>query len=288
MNTFYIITNHHKDEKLEVTRQIQGYLEENGKTCYIQQEAKEGTETKDYKFTNAAEIPADVECVLVLGGDGTLIQAARDTIKRNIPLIGFNFGTLGFLAEIEKENMYTALDKLMNDEFYLESRMMLTGTVYRDGKAMETDIALNDIVLNRSGALRTINYEIFVNGDFLYSCPADGIIISTPTGSTGYNLSARGPIVSPSSSMILLTPICPHSLTSSSIVLSAEDKVAVKLGPGRKNANEAAVVTFDGAQSVNLIIGDYVEITQAKEITRLVKISKKSFVETVRKKMQFN
>lgn len=288
MNTFYIITNHQKDEKLEVTRQIQEYLKEHGKTCYIQQEAKERTEGTDYKFTNVAEIPAEVECVLVLGGDGTLIQAARDTIKRNIPLLGFNFGTLGFLAEIEKENMYTALDKLMNDEFYLESRMMLTGTLYRDGKAMMNDLALNDIVLNRSGALRTIDYEIYVNGDFLYSCPADGIIISTPTGSTGYNLSARGPIVSPNSSMILLTPICPHSLTSSSIVLSAEDKVAVRLGLGRRNANEAAMVTFDGAQSVNLLIGDYVEIKQAEEITRLVKISKKSFVETVRKKMQFN
>lgn len=286
MNTFYIITNHHKDEKLEVTRQIQEYLEKHGKTCFIQREAKSGADEADYKFTNAAEIPENVECVLVLGGDGTLIQAARDTIKRNIPLLGFNFGTLGFLAEIEKENMYTALDKLMNDEFYLESRMMLTGTVYRSGQSVTTDIALNDIVLNRSGALRTINYEIYVNGDFLYSCPADGIIISTPTGSTGYNLSARGPIVSPSSSMILITPICSHSLTSSSIVLSAEDQVTVKMGPGRKNANEAAVVTFDGAHSANLIIGDYVEITQAKEVTRLVKISKKSFVETVRKKMQ--
>ena len=286
MNTFYIITNHHKDEKLEVTRQIQEYLEKHGKTCFIQREAKSGADEADYKFTNAAEIPENVECVLVLGGDGTLIQAARDTIRRNIPLLGFNFGTLGFLAEIEKENMYTALDKLMNDEFYLESRMMLTGTVYRNGHPVTTDIALNDIVLNRSGALRTINYEIYVNGDFLYSCPADGIIISTPTGSTGYNLSARGPIVSPSSSMILITPICSHSLTSSSIVLSAEDQVTVKMGPGRKNANEAAVVTFDGAHSANLIIGDYVEITQAKEVTRLVKISKKSFVETVRKKMQ--
>lgn len=286
MNTFYIITNHHKDEKLEVTRQIQEYLEKHGKTCFIQREAKSGADEADYKFTNAAEIPENVECVLVLGGDGTLIQAARDTIRRNIPLLGFNFGTLGFLAEIEKENMYTALDKLMNDEFYLESRMMLTGTVYRNGQPVTTDIALNDIVLNRSGALRTINYEIYVNGDFLYSCPADGIIISTPTGSTGYNLSARGPIVSPSSSMILITPICSHSLTSSSIVLSAEDQVTVKMGPGRKNANEAAVVTFDGAHSANLIIGDYVEITQAKEVTRLVKISKKSFVETVRKKMQ--
>ncbi len=287
MNTFYIITNHQKDEKLEVTRQIQSYLEEHGKTCYIQWEAKEGIDGVGYKYTNEDEIPENVECVLVLGGDGTLIQAARDTIRRNIPLLGFNFGTLGFLAEIEKENMYTALDKLMADEYDLESRMMLTGTVYRAGEEVETDIALNDIVLNRCGALRTINYEIYVNGDFLYSCPADGIIISTPTGSTGYNLSARGPIVSPSSSMIVLTPICPHSLTSSSIVLSSEDKIAVKLGPGRRNANEAAVVTFDGANSVNLLIGDYVEITRAEETTRLVKISKKSFVETVRRKMQF-
>ena len=288
MDNFYIITNHQKDENLEVTRKIQEYLEQNGKVCFIQQEAKTAAEDAEYKFTDASEIPEEVECVLVLGGDGTLIQSARDTIKRNIPLLGFNFGTLGFLAEIEKENMYTALDKLMNDEFSLESRMMLTGTVYRDGEAMLTDIALNDIVINRSGALRTINYEIYVNDDFLYSCPADGIIISTPTGSTGYNLSARGPIVSPSSSMILLTPICPHSLTSSSIVLSAEDKVAVKIGPGRKNTNEAAVVTFDGSNSIGLLVGDYVEITQAKVTTRLVKISKKSFVETVRKKMQFN
>ena len=286
MKSFYIITNHQKDEKLEVTRQIQSYLEEHGKTCYIQCEAKTAEGEADYKFTNAAEIPEDVECVLVLGGDGTLIQAARDTIKRNIPLLGFNFGTLGFLAEIEKENLYTALDKIMEDEYHLESRMMLTGTVYRDGEELEKDIALNDIVFNRSGALRTVNYEIYVNGDFLYSCPADGVIISTPTGSTGYNLSARGPIVSPSSSMILITPICPHSLTISSIVLSADDKVKVKMGPGRKNADEAAVVTFDGACSVNLITGDYVEIAQAKETTRLVKISKKSFVETVRKKMQ--
>ena len=190
MNTFYIITNHQKDEKLEVTRQIQSYLEEHGKTCYIQWEAKEGIDGVGYKYTNEDEIPENVECVLVLGGDGTLIQAARDTIRRNIPLLGFNFGTLGFLAEIEKENMYTALDKLMADEYDLESRMMLTGTVYRAGEEVETDIALNDIVLNRCGALRTINYEIYVNGDFLYSCPADGIIISTPTGSTGYNLSA--------------------------------------------------------------------------------------------------
>lgn len=288
MNTFYIITNRQKDKNLEVTRKIQEYLKQNGKTCYIQSEAKACAGHMDYQFTNAKMIPRDVEAVLVLGGDGTLIQGARDTVGYGIPILGFNLGTLGFLTEIENDNMYTALDKLMNDEFILESRMMLKGTMYHNNKAVFSDIALNDIVLNRGGALRIVNYDIYVNGEFLYTCPADGIIISTPTGSTGYNLSAGGPIVSPGSSMILVTPICPHSLNPGSIVLSAEDKIVVKLGPGRRNIKEEAEATFDGAQSVKLITGDYVEITQAKETTRLIKISKKSFVEIIRKKMQSN
>lgn len=288
MNIFYIITNHQKDENLKITKEIQGYLESHGKTCYIQCEGCESSEMNFHKFTNAEDISDDVECVLVLGGDGTLIQGARDIVDKKIPIIGFNLGTLGFLAEIEQEQMYTALDKLMQDEYHLESRMMLRGTMFHEGKEMFSDIALNDIVLNRNGALRIVDYEIYVNDEFLYSSPADGIIISTPTGSTGYNLSAGGPIVQPSSNMILLTPICPHSLNSSSIVLSAEAKVVVKVGPGRRNVLEQAYATFDGAESVELVTGDYVEIKQAKETTKLIKISKKSFVETMRKKMQSN
>lgn len=288
MNTFYIITNYQKDKNLEMTKQIQQYLESHGKTCYIQPKGKMAGLQSDYKFTNAEEIAEDVECVLVLGGDGTLIQSARDTVDKNIPILGFNLGTLGFLTEIEHENMYMALDKLMKDEFTLESRMMLRGTMYHKNHPVFSDVALNDIVLNRNGSLRIVDYDITVNEEPLYTCPADGIIISTPTGSTGYNLSAGGPIVSPSSSMILLTPICPHSLNSSSIVFSAEDKITVRLGPGRRNGQEEAEVTFDGAQSVRLVTGDYVEITQAKETTKLVKISKKSFVEIIRKKMQFS
>lgn len=288
MNIFYIITNHQKDENMEMTGLIRDYLEAHGKVCYIQEEKNTECTEADYRYTNASMIPEDVECVLVLGGDGTLIQGARDTVGRNLPILGFNLGTLGFLAEIERENMYTALDKLMKDEFFLESRMMLKGTMYHNDDPVFTELALNDIVLNRSGALRVIDYDIYVNGDFLYTCPADGIIISTPTGSTGYNLSAGGPIVSPSSSMLLLTPICPHSLNSRSIVLSANDKIIVKIGPGRRNRQEEADATFDGALSVQLQTGDYIEITQAAETTKLVKISKKSFVETMRKKMQFN
>lgn len=288
MNTFYIITNEQKDKNLEVTRTIQEYLEKNGKTCFIQCNGKQQETDRSCKFTDADTIATDVECVIVLGGDGTLIQGARDIVDRNIPIIGFNMGTLGFLAEIEMEQFYFALDKLMADEYYLEPRMMLKGTMYHKGEALFSEIALNDIVLNRSGALRIVDYEIYVNDEFLYACPADGIIISTPTGSTGYNLSAGGPIVQPGSSMILLTPICPHSLNSSSIVLSAESKITVKVGPGRRNQKEEADATFDGAQSVKLFTSDYIEITRAKETTKLIKISKKSFVETMRKKLQFN
>lgn len=288
MDVFYIITNHQKDENMKMTGMIREYLEKHGKTCYIQKEKNTECQEKDDCYTNASMIPQDAECVLVLGGDGTLIQGARDTVGRNLPILGFNLGTLGFLAEIERENMYAALDRLMKNDFILESRMMLKGTIYHQENPVVTELALNDIVLNRSGALRVIDYDIYVNGEFLYTCPADGIIISTPTGSTGYNLSAGGPIVSPSSSMLLLTPICPHSLNSRSIVLSAEDRIIVKIGPGRRNRQEEADATFDGARSVSLMTGDYIEITQAAETTKLLKINKKSFVETMRKKMQFN
>lgn len=286
MNRFYIITNRQKDKDLQMTEKIRSYLERHGKVCDIQPEEAEKVSSTGYKFTNAEMIPQDADCVLVLGGDGTLIQGARDTVRRDLPLLGFNLGTLGFLTEIEPEHMEEALDRLMNDEFTLESRMMLRGTMYHDGKAMFTDIALNDIVLNRSGALRIVRYEIYVNGEFLYSCPADGIIISTPTGSTGYNLSAGGPIVAPASEMIVLTPICPHSLNSSSIVLSPHDRITVRLGPGRRNEEEQAEATFDGAESVTLVTGDYVEIARAEETTKFVKINKMSFVEVIRKKMQ--
>lgn len=286
MNRFYIIANRQKDKNLEMTKKICRYLEAHGKVCDVYQDSSGHEFGRAYKYTNADMIPQDVDCVLVLGGDGTLIQGARDTVKRNIPILGFNLGTLGFLTEIENDHIDEALDKLINDEFLLESRMMLQGITYCSGKPVFKDIALNDIVLNRSGALRIVQYEIYVNGEFLYSCPADGIIISTPTGSTGYNLSAGGPIVAPDSKMIVLTPICPHSLNSSSIVLSANDRIIVKIGPGRRNTEEQAEATFDGAESVPLVTGDYIEITQAKETIKLIKINKMSFVEVIRKKMQ--
>lgn len=297
MNSFFIVTNNQKDKNLQLTKQVQGYLLARGASCTVQDENQ-----LQAKRTDIAKIPPDVQCVIVLGGDGTLIQAARDVVKRGLPLIGVNLGTLGYLAEVEEQNVYAALDALLADQCEVEERMMLVGTVVtesgefliphsdaylaRKESAQEAQTpALNDIVIGRRGTLRIMQYRITVNGEPLYTYDADGIVISTPTGSTGYSLSAGGPIISPKASMILLTPICPHSLNTRSIVVSAEDEVMVEIGPGRKLESEYAEVSFDGAVGVLVSSGDRIIVRCAEQKTKIVKIHKESFLETLRKKM---
>jgi NAD+ kinase len=284
LNKFYIITNHQKDEGLTLTKSIRDYLLAHGKECIIQEESLT-TRTKDYMFTDAGLIPNDVDCVMVLGGDGTLIQAARDIAAKRIPLVGINLGTLGYLAEIEQNNIYPALDKLIQDEYVLEKRLMLKGEMFKQGESAFKNRALNDIVINRDGRLRLIDYDIYVNDEYLVSYSADGIIISTPTGSTGYNLSAGGPIVDPKADILTVTPICSHTLNSKSIVLSASDKVVVKIGPGRKLHVENVVATFDGDTSIEMETGDYIEITKSTKNTQIIKLSNVSFLEALRNKM---
>ena len=293
MNQFYIIANSEKDKDLETTRQIYDYLTAHGKSCTVREYQKlegifENGDSKSIGYTNADWIPEGTECILVLGGDGTLIQAARDTVERRIPLLGINLGNLGYLAEIEKSGVLEAMDSLMEDIYTLEPRMMLEGSVCRKEKKNVHNLALNDIVVNRAGALRVIDYEIYVNGEFLNRYSADGIIVSTPTGSTGYSLSAGGPIVSPMASMIVVTPICPHTLTARSIVLSGEDQVTIRLGSGRRADREEAFATFDGEVSVPITTGDYVEIRKSEQTADILKISKISFLEVLRNKMRGN
>ena len=284
MDKFYIITNSLKDPRMETARSVQNYLKDKGKECIIQ-ENKDTDVMRSFKYTDANQIPLDVECVLVVGGDGTLLQACRDLVERDVPLLGINMGTLGYLAEIDRENIKPALDKLLLDEYVTERRMMLDGTVCRKGKKLMQDLALNDIVIGRDGRLRIIDFNIYVNGEFLNSYSADGIIVSTPTGSTGYSLSAGGPIVSPEASLILLSPIAPHTLNTRSIVLPDDVEITVELKKGHNRGNEGAVATFDGDTCVSLKCKDQVVIRKASSSTRIVKINNISFLEVLRKKM---
>ena len=179
-----------------------------------------------------SQIPEDTQCVLVIGGDGTLLQASRDLQEKNIPLLGINMGTLGYLAEVEESGVRDALDKLLADEYVVEERMMLEGAAFHNGKQILQDIALNDIVIGRQGRLRILDFRVYVNGEFLNASSADGIILSTPTGSTGYSLSVGGPIVSPEASLILISHIAPHTLNNRSIVLPEGRKHHGRSGTG--------------------------------------------------------
>lgn len=283
MDSFYIITNKDKDPGFQTTRFVKEYLEKRGKKCTIRESMVESG--GNYKYTNAAGIPDDVDCVLVLGGDGTLLQASRDLTERDLPLLGINMGTLGYLAEVDRKGIEPALERLLAGEYQIVSRMMISGEVYHQGKKVMEDLALNDIVIGRYGRLRIIDFKIYVNGEYLNRYSADAMVISTPTGSTGYSLSAGGPIVSPEASMLLMTPVAPHTLNTRSIILPDDAEITVEMLPGHSRSGDDAEVTFDGDTSVRLTCTDKVVIRKAVKKTRLIKINQISFLEVLRTKM---
>ena len=284
MDKFYVITHSEKDQDQSFTDMIVSYLKSHGKACQVQMAKRK--QDGPYHYTNPEKIPEDTQCVIVLGGDGTLLQAARDVVHCRIPLLGINLGTLGFLAEVDRQSVYQALDKLMRGDYEVEERMMLSGTVYRGNQVIGSDLALNDIVIGREGPLRVVRFKNFVNNEYLNSYNADGIILSTPTGSTGYSLSVGGPIVSPSGTMIIMTPIAPHTLNSRSIVFPAEDVITVEVGKGRHEDQEKAVAAFDGDAVIHLVTGDRIVIRRAEEKTKILKLNHLSFVEVIRQKMR--
>ena len=283
MDSFYIITNKDKDPGFQTTRFVKEYLEKRGKKCTIRENMVESG--GNYKYTDAAGIPDDVDCVLVLGGDGTLLQASRDLTERDLPLLGINMGTLGYLAEVDRKGIEPALERLLAGEYQIVSRMMISGEVYHQGKKVMGDLALNDIVIGRYGRLRIIDFKIYVNGEYLNRYSADSMVISTPTGSTGYSLSAGGPIVSPEASMLLMTPVAPHTLNTRSIILPDDAEITVEMLPGHSRSGDDAEVTFDGDTSVRLTCTDKVVIRKAVKKTRLIKINQISFLEVLRTKM---
>ena len=240
MERFFIVTNDGKDQGQKITERIIHILESSGKTCI------RCRKDEDKKIIRSS-IPQEFDCAVVIGGDGTLIEVARALHGRDIPILGINMGTLGYLAEVEVNHIDEALKRLLSGEYAIEDRMMLEGSL---GGAVR-DVALNDIVVARNGDLRLIHFKLYVNGELLNSYEADGMIISTPTGSTAYNLSAGGPIVEPTAAMIVITPICSHALNTSSIVLSAEDELIIEIGKGKHGFRRCGYPYNDGGRHSN-------------------------------------
>ncbi len=271
MKHFFIITNASRDLGLAATHEVEDFLRSNGK----QFETHIAMNPSENRYTDAKTIPEEAECVIVIGGDGTFLQAVHDTLERNLPILGINLGKIGYLADVEQAQLRPALDSLLKGHYKIEERMMLDGRI--TGEEEEEDNgekyrALNDIVIHWGKEMRVVNYRVSVNGKFLYDFRADGMIISTPTGSTAYSMSAGGPIVEPGSDIMILTPLCPHTINTRSVVLSADDRVTVSANPG------TVYVSFDGR--INLPMGETqeVRICKSSNVTKIVRLRDDSFL----------
>lgn len=275
MKQFYLITNEGKDPEGIYTKKVAEYIKEHGGDAVC----ADGDRLTDVPLPGQ-----NVDCILVLGGDGTLLRAARNMMDSDIPLIGINLGTLGYLAEVESTNLEAALDQLLRDDFTREERMMLVGKVEK-ADFSEENFALNDVVISRCGSLQILTFHIYVNGQFLNSYSADGIIVATPTGSTGYNMSAGGPIVEPCARLLLLTPICPHTLNTRSIILAPEDEIRIEIPQGRDGGLQTVEANFDGSHRIILQTGDRIVIKKAAKTTGILKLNTESFLSVLHKKM---
>lgn len=276
MNRFLVLANDDKDIDLALSNKITEYLSLRGAKTVIVSDI-----SNDYDdFVIKEELIRDAEAVIVLGGDGTMLRAARAIGDHDIPIMGVNLGTIGFLTEIEVGNVYIALDRLLDNDFTIESRMMVEGRV-KD----KIYHSLNDVVITRAGFSRIIGLSIYVNNQILDTYEADGVIVATPTGSTGYNLSAGGPIISPKSRAIVVTPISPHSLTAKSVVFDSSDKIQIEIVKKRRTQETEAIVSFDGDNNMELSAGDVVSVSVSDREIKLIKMYDKNFYSVLREKI---
>lgn len=278
MDRFLVITNMEKDEDLSVTNRIVAYLTKSGKKVIISK-----ITSFQEEIVQASDMEG-VECAIVLGGDGTIIHVANDLMEWGVPILGINLGTLGFLAEVETHLIEEALDKLFCNDYAIEQRLMLHGKSTRGFEGA----ALNDVVITRKGFSRIISLAIYINDQLVDVFRGDGVVIATPTGSTAYNLSAGGPIVDPRAQVFTITPICPHSLSPRSIVVSAEDTIKVVVGKSKKTQEAEAMATYDGQKVIDLGTDDMITIRRAKKVAKLIKLNNRGIYDILRSKLSNN
>lgn len=215
------------------------------------------------------------------GGDGTILHAAKDANACGVPILGVNMGSVGFMAELENGEL-SQLVKLAQGKYAIEGRMMLDVKVYRGGKLLLQDVALNDAVVTKGAVARVIDLAVYGDKVLISELAGDGVILSTPTGSTGYAMSAGGPIVEPTAENIIFTPICAHSLHAKAVVLGSERLISVRLG---KDSRKSAYLSVDGGRAFKLVAGDRVEVKKAANQTKLVKLTGRSFYEVLNQKL---
>jgi NAD+ kinase len=233
--------------------------------------------------SNKSDVAEHADVLVVLGGDGTMLSAARLAEVRGIPILGVNMGGLGFLTEVRPDLLYQSLDRVLAGDFVLDERLMLRAVIYRRGEAIAQAAVLNDVVVSKGTLARMIEISINLQKQFVTKLRGDGVIVSTPTGSTAYSLSAGGPIMNPSVQALMLTPICPHTLTHRPLMIPSSIEIEVTL----TSRDEGAMATLDGQVGVALVQGDTVKLTASEHRTRLIRFPESSYYHVLREKLKW-
>ncbi len=287
MKRIGIIAKQNKPEVITLVRNLVEWLRLKQIEVYIEQETKDlfspSLSGPHLNSMERGEIPSQVEMMIVLGGDGTLLSVARLVGDRGVPILGVNLGGLGFLTEITLEELYRVLERVIQGEFVTDERVVLHAAVIRRGERMAEFTVLNDAVINKGALARIIDLETTINGESLTTFKSDGLILSTPTGSTAYNLSAGGPIVYPSLHCIIITPICPHTLTNRPIVIPDHVEIRAVL----KSRQQEVILTLDGQQGFSLEFEDIVEVRKAEDRILLIKSPYRHYFEVLREKLKW-
>lgn len=271
VTNFYIISGGKKEQNFETSEEIKRYLEKHGKCARIEK----------MFATVGQEDWADM--VIVLGGDGSMIQAAKHFAGRGIPILGVNFGTLGFLTEVERPKIKKALDSILAGRYEVEKRMALTGRLQGDDS--EARLAVNEFIIGKQDFGHMITTRVYVDNELMDTYVADAILVSTPTGSTAYNLSAAGPVLAPGMEAMIITPVCPHSLNKRSLVVSAETRLRIEVGQTKEQYHDEAAVRGDGKMLWTVSTGDIIWIEKAVTTFDMVSLGDVSFFEKMRSKL---
>lgn len=279
--------NPYRDKNFQTVRDAMRILQDSGvevKLCLPFEVDRSYDLPRDLRFSRLDKELPTASCVVCFGGDGTILHMAKAATRQGVPILGVNIGTMGFMAELESSEL-SSLAQLAADNYEIDSRMMLDVTVHRDRDIIYHDLCLNDAVITKGAVARIVHLEVKCDDVPVMECGGDGIIVSTPTGSTAYSLSAGGPIVEPEAHSILITPVCAHDVGSRCIV--ASDKRVITVGLTR-NARRNAFLSVDGGKALRINLGDVVTVRKSNMATKLVRIKKRSFYDVVNQKFKNN
>ncbi|HHN65981.1 MAG TPA: NAD(+) kinase [Nitrospirae bacterium] len=275
-----IISKAGRPEPVEILKEILPWLRNRKYSVYIDKETASKLNIKGYQ---RGEIPDLIDVLIVLGGDGTMLSAARLVAEKGIPILGINLGGLGFITEVNRSEVFSAMETMLKGECSVEERMMLEADIIRHGETIGSYTVLNDVVITKGALARIIDLETFIDHTYVTTYKADGLIISTPTGSTAYNLSAGGPIIHPSLNCIVITPICPHTLTNRPIVVSEGSLIEISM----LSESEDVFLTLDGQVGFSLKKSDIVEVKKSPHKTRLLIPCERDYFKILREKLKW-